>query len=69
MSDNEIRQMVFETLRILKNIFHLSQTGEYEEVSRSSFFPDLDIALLLKYIDYSDQYDAVNSFTEAIRNN
>ena len=50
-------------------IFQLSQTGEYEEVTRSSFFPDLDIALLLKYIDYPDQYDAVNEFTQAICNN
>jgi Uma2 family endonuclease len=49
-------------------IFHLSPTGEYEEVKFSSFFPDLDTALLLKYLDYPDQYDAVNSFTEAIRN-
>jgi Uma2 family endonuclease len=49
-------------------IFHLSQTGEYEEVNRSSFFPDLDITLLLKYLDYPDQYDAINEFTEAIRN-
>jgi Uma2 family endonuclease len=50
-------------------IFQLSQTGEYEEVTRSSFFPDLDIALLLKYIDYPDQYDAVNEFAQAICDN
>jgi Uma2 family endonuclease len=48
-------------------IFHLNATGEYEEVNRSSFFPDLDIALLLKYLDYPDQYDAINDFTQAIR--
>ncbi len=49
-------------------IFHLNYTGEYEEVSRSCFFPDLDTALLLKYLDYPDQYDGVNEFTQAIRN-
>jgi Uma2 family endonuclease len=48
-------------------IFRLNATGEYEEVNRSGFFPDLDAALLLKYLDYPDQYDAVNEFTEAIR--
>jgi Uma2 family endonuclease len=48
-------------------IFHLNQTEEYEEVARSSFFPDLDTLLLLKYLEYPDQYDAVNDFTQAIR--
>jgi Uma2 family endonuclease len=48
-------------------IFRLNAIGEYEEVSRSGFFPDLDTALLLKYLDYPDQYDAVNDFTEAVR--
>ena len=41
--------------------------GEYEEVSRSSFFPDLDLALLLRYVDYPDQYDAVQEFQAVIR--
>jgi Uma2 family endonuclease len=49
-------------------IFHLNRSGEYEEVSRSRFFPDLDTALLLKYLDYPDQYDAINEFTQAIGN-
>lgn len=49
-------------------IFRLNATGEYDEVNRSGFFPDLDTALLLKYLDYPDQYDAVNDFTQAIRN-
>jgi Uma2 family endonuclease len=47
-------------------IFHLSEAEEYEEINCSSFFPDLDTALLLKYLDYPDQYDAVNEFTQAI---
>lgn len=50
------------------HIYKLSAKGEYEEVGRSSFFPELDKALLLKYIDYPDQYDAVNDFTQAVRN-
>ena len=50
-------------------IFRLNANGEYEEVNRSGFFPDLDTALLLKYLDYPDQYDAVNEFTEVIRSN
>jgi Uma2 family endonuclease len=49
-------------------IFHLHERGEYEEVNRSRFFPDLDRALLLQYIAYPDQYDAVQEFEQAIRN-
>lgn len=41
--------------------------GEYEEVSRSTFFPDLDLALLRRYIGYPDQYDAVQEFQSVIR--
>lgn len=49
-------------------IFRLSKGGEYEEVDRSGFFPDLDPALLLCYIAMPDQYDAVVEFEQAIRN-
>lgn len=45
-------------------IFRLREEN-YQEVSRSEFFP-LDIALLLRYIRHPDQYDAVNEFTQAI---
>jgi hypothetical protein len=48
-------------------IFRLNAEGEYEEVSRSQFFPNLDKALLLRYIAHPDQYDAVNEFVAAIR--
>lgn len=41
--------------------------GDYEEVSRSTFFPDLDLALLLRYIGHPDQYDAVREFQAVIR--
>jgi len=48
-------------------IFRLNAGGEYEQVNRSSFFPNLDPALLLQYIGYPDQYDAVAEFVQAIR--
>jgi Uma2 family endonuclease len=47
-------------------IFHLTN-GEYQPVTRSHFFPDLDLELLQHYIDYPDQYDAVIAFQKAIR--
>jgi Uma2 family endonuclease len=47
-------------------IFHL-QGEDYQEVSRSEFVPELDKALLLRYIAHPDQYDAVNEFVNAIR--
>jgi Uma2 family endonuclease len=48
-------------------IFCLNASNEYEEVDRSSFFPDLNKALLLRYISMPDQYDAVEQFTQAIK--
>lgn len=47
-------------------IFRLNAAGEYSEISRSGFFPDLDPALLLPYIGYPDQYDAVEEFVQVI---
>ncbi len=49
-------------------IFRLNSKLEYEEVNRSDFFPNLDKGLLLQYIAMPDQYDAVNEFVQAIRN-
>jgi Uma2 family endonuclease len=49
-------------------IFRLREDGEYQQVNRSGFFPDLDPALLLRYIAMADQYDAVVEFEQAIRN-
>jgi Uma2 family endonuclease len=49
-------------------IFRLTEDGEYQEVDRSGFFPELDPALLLYYIAIPDQYDAVVEFEQAIRN-
>jgi len=51
-----------DTLRV----FHLGESGKYEEVSRSTFFP-LELALLLQYLGMPDQYDAVNEFTHLIK--
>jgi len=48
-------------------IFRLNEAGEYEEVNRSGFLPNLDPALLLQYIAHPDQYDAVAEFVQAIR--
>lgn len=48
-------------------IFCLNKS-EYEEVEHSTFFPDLDKALVLQYLGYCYQYDAVEEFTQAIRN-
>ena len=48
-------------------IFSLTEQGEYEEVNRSGFFPDLDPNLLLQYIAMLDQYDAVQEFERVIR--
>ncbi|PHM07349.1 Uma2 family endonuclease [Nostoc sp. 'Peltigera malacea cyanobiont' DB3992] len=48
-------------------IFRLNASGEYEEVNRSGFFPNLDPALLLQYIGHPDQYDAVAEFVQTIR--
>lgn len=50
----------------IMRIFCLNAAGEYEEVERSRFLPDLDKALLLRYIRHPDQYDAVNEFVQAI---
>ncbi len=48
-------------------IFCLKAAGEYEEVERSRFLPELDKALLLRYIRHPDQYDALNEFVQSIR--
>ncbi|GAA6620858.1 Uma2 family endonuclease [Scytonema sp. NUACC26] len=48
-------------------IFRLNSSGEYEEVERSSFFPNLDPNVLLQYIAMPDQYDAVLEFEQFLR--
>ena len=49
-------------------IFRFTGWGEYEEVERSGFLPNLDKALLLRYLGHPDQYNAVNEFVQVIRN-
>jgi Uma2 family endonuclease len=46
-------------------IFQLTD-GEYQQVTRSQFFLDLDLELLQHYINYPDQYDAVLEFQKAL---
>lgn len=48
------------------SVYHLREQ-EYEELARSEFLPDLDLALLVRCANMSDQYDAVNEFAQAIR--
>jgi Uma2 family endonuclease len=47
------------------SIYYLRQ--EYEKVDRSELLPELDIALLVKYVTYFDQYDAVTEFIQALK--
>lgn len=47
-------------------LFHL-ENQEYEQRERSEFLPDLDLSELRRYLDYSDQYDAVTDLIKAIR--
>ncbi|MBW4620088.1 MAG: Uma2 family endonuclease [Cyanosarcina radialis HA8281-LM2] len=46
-------------------IYHLS--GDYRRVDRSVLLPELDLALLVRYITYHDQYDAITEFIKALR--
>lgn len=47
-------------------VFYL-EANEYREGMRSAFFPDLDLALLLRYLRHPDQCDAVNEFVQVIQ--
>jgi Uma2 family endonuclease len=47
-------------------VFHLKGT-DYQEVTRSEFFPELDLDTLLHYTQSQDQYDAVQAFVKTIR--
>ncbi|NJS10497.1 MAG: Uma2 family endonuclease [Microcoleus sp. CSU_2_2] len=40
---------------------------EYEKVDRSELLPEFDVALLVKYVTYFDQYDAVTEFIQALK--
>ncbi|MBD2465622.1 Uma2 family endonuclease [Oscillatoria sp. FACHB-1407] len=69
------RRKLYEPMRVPEvwfwrtdqlKVFQL-QNETYEETSRSQFFPDLDLNLLLHYLAYPDQYDAVQEFEQVIR--
>ena len=47
------------------NIYYLRE--EYEKVNRSMLLPNLDLKMLVKYINYYDQYDAVSEFINELR--
>ena len=47
------------------SIYYLRE--EYEKVDRSELLPELDIALLVRYVTYFDQYDAVTEFIKALQ--
>lgn len=47
------------------NIYYLRE--EYEKVNRSMLLPELDLGMLVKYINYYDQYDAVSEFINELR--
>jgi Uma2 family endonuclease len=46
---------------------HRLREGRYEGVSRSGFFPDLDIDLLVTFLDRPTALQAVRAFREALR--
>jgi Uma2 family endonuclease len=45
-------------------VYHLD--GSYQAVAQSYFLPDLDLAILAKYINHYDQYDAVTEFVNEL---
>ncbi len=47
------------------NIYYLGE--EYEKVNGSMLLPNLDLEMLVKYINYYDQYDAVSEFINELR--
>jgi Uma2 family endonuclease len=47
-------------------VFGLGEQG-YEQQQRSQFLPDLDLAVLERYLNYADQYDAVTDLINAVR--
>ena len=48
------------------SVYCLREEG-YEKITQSTLLPDLDLALVAQYSRMADQYDAVNEFTQVIR--
>ena len=45
------------------------EAGEYEKADKSVLLPDLDLELLAKYSRMADQLDAVNDYSQVIKEN
>lgn len=45
--------------------YHLRPQG-YEQISQSELLPELDLAVLVKYLNYPDQYDAIIEYRNVI---
>ncbi len=45
------------------------EAGEYQKVARSTLLPDLDLELLAKHSRMGDQFDAVNEYSQVIKQN
>lgn len=50
----------------LLSIYTLKE--DYEKVEQSQLLPELEITLLVRYMTYYDQYDAITEFIQALRN-
>ncbi len=48
------------------SIFHLREHG-YERIERSEFLPDLDLDVLLSFVNWQDQTQAVRTYQQALR--
>jgi Uma2 family endonuclease len=48
-------------------IYCLRANGTYEKVSRSELLPDLDVELVAAHSRMNDQYDAIQSFIQILR--
>ncbi|OCQ92117.1 hypothetical protein BCD67_19410 [Oscillatoriales cyanobacterium USR001] len=47
------------------SLYHLREQG-YESISRSEFLPELDLSLLIQYVGYSNQTEAIIAYREAL---
>jgi Uma2 family endonuclease len=48
-------------------LYRLKQ-GEYQEIERSEFLPDLDFNLLSQFVSYDNQTEAVIAYRDALKN-
>lgn len=60
--NNSITQQRLNTLATIRT----PATAISEQIARSELLPELDLALLVKYLNYPDQYDAIIEFRNAI---